>query len=177
MLPMPNVPRPLARPRVASGSTPAGATAWEPWTVAASNIRRSRETFRISFQVPIGFQVRIDTSAEGFTRVPHYFASLQGPLVSLTSKGIRVGGRWEHIEGASIDGFTYRAIVLLQEPIESAVQRSGQHNEYTLVEDAWAGILKQLREGECSVSWLAIEPESQSRPGIRPREVLRGHIR
>ena len=47
--------RPVARPRLASGSTIPGLTPWEPWLG--------------------GVQTRIDTSAAGFTQVPAYFAS------------------------------------------------------------------------------------------------------
>ncbi|HJU56025.1 MAG TPA: hypothetical protein VJ715_15675 [Pyrinomonadaceae bacterium] len=55
----PMVARPLARPRMATGKTIPGETPWQPWKVG---------------ETEVGVKVLIDTSAAGFTRVPHYFA-------------------------------------------------------------------------------------------------------
>lgn len=57
---------PLARPHMGSGETVPGNTAWKAWF--ASEARQHQ----------LGFEVDIDTSAEGFTEVPCYFAWLQG---------------------------------------------------------------------------------------------------
>jgi hypothetical protein len=57
------VARPLARPRIASGSTPPYGTAWEPWQAGG----------RI-----LGIQATIDTSAAGFTQTPCYLVRLDG---------------------------------------------------------------------------------------------------
>jgi hypothetical protein len=57
----PVVVRPMARPRMAIGTTIPGETAWKPWKIGSEEI---------------GVQVEVDTSSEGFTRLPHYFAEV-----------------------------------------------------------------------------------------------------
>jgi hypothetical protein len=59
--------RPLARPRLGYGMTPAEGTPWEPWVL---------------LETPIGLQVTLDTRAAGFTDVPCYFAWLQWQQVA-----------------------------------------------------------------------------------------------
>lgn len=66
--------RPLARPRVGSGMTVPGHTAWEPWSERVFSLRR------VMTEMPLGVQVTIDTSAAGFTETPRYFAWLEGSL-------------------------------------------------------------------------------------------------
>jgi hypothetical protein len=53
------VARPMARPRLATGTTIPGETAWKSWQVGDSEV---------------GVEVVVDTSAAGYTRIPHYFA-------------------------------------------------------------------------------------------------------
>lgn len=55
----PLIARPMAWPRIATGTTIPGNTAWKSWTINA---------------VDVGVQVRIDTSAAGYTKTPYYFA-------------------------------------------------------------------------------------------------------
>lgn len=55
----PVVARPIARPRLATGTTIAGETPWKSWKIADEEI---------------GVEVTIDTSAAGYTQIPHYFA-------------------------------------------------------------------------------------------------------
>ncbi|HTV22306.1 MAG TPA: hypothetical protein VMG12_26645, partial [Polyangiaceae bacterium] len=55
----PVVARPLARPHTFSGQTIPGETAWQPWIDGSDEL---------------GVQVRVDTSAAGFSARPHYFA-------------------------------------------------------------------------------------------------------
>ncbi|HEU4510643.1 MAG TPA: hypothetical protein VFR78_20605 [Pyrinomonadaceae bacterium] len=66
--------RALTRPRIGSGSTVAGDTAWELWTEIILDSR--------GHKVPadLGVQVTVDTSGAGFTETPCYFAWLQGTL-------------------------------------------------------------------------------------------------
>lgn len=59
--------RSLSRPQVGAGQTPPEATAWGYWLEDV----RSRNV--------LGIQVRVDTSAAGFTAVPCYFAWLNWP--------------------------------------------------------------------------------------------------
>lgn len=93
----PPAARPFARPRIGSGATVAGATAWEPWQIGETASDRRA----------LGIQVRIDTRAAGFTRVPCYFAWVQGndfagkpPVVSLPEA--------EFIAEARSTGFLFR---------------------------------------------------------------------
>lgn len=91
------ISRPLARPRIASGATIPGSTAWEAWEMKVQGNK----------PLQIGFQVRIDTSAAGFTEAPYYFAWLQGPLWD-QSNGEFFPVLFEHIDEPSIDGFVFR---------------------------------------------------------------------
>jgi hypothetical protein len=65
--------RPLARPRLGSGTTVPEGTAWELWS---EKVFRNR----VINTEPLGIQVTIDTSAAGFTETPCYFAWLAGTL-------------------------------------------------------------------------------------------------
>ena len=66
--------RGLTRPRIGSGATVAGDTAWDLWTEIILD--------RAGQKVPadLGVQVTVDTSGAGFTETPCYFAWLQGTL-------------------------------------------------------------------------------------------------
>lgn len=66
--------RALTRPRIGSGATVAGDTAWELWTEIVLDPS--------GHKVPadLGVQVTVDTSGAGFTETPCYFAWLQGTL-------------------------------------------------------------------------------------------------
>ena len=66
--------RAFTRPRIGSGSTVPGDTAWELWTETILD--------RVGHKVPadLGVQVTVDTSGAGFTETPCYFAWLQGTL-------------------------------------------------------------------------------------------------
>jgi hypothetical protein len=55
--------RALARPRFATGATTPRATPWQLWTLPSDDFA--------------GLQVRVDTSAAGFTGIPCYFAWLE----------------------------------------------------------------------------------------------------
>jgi hypothetical protein len=83
--------RPLARPLLASGATVPGNTAWQPWTFS---------------DVTLGVQTTIDTSAAGFTRVPCYFAWLEGPLWNPQSMQL-VPAMLQSISNESTTSFTF----------------------------------------------------------------------
>jgi hypothetical protein len=92
--------RALTRPFTAHGMTIPGNTPWTNWEVVGLVIGRG------IFQYPVGVQVRIDTSAAGFTETPEYFAWLEGrstngPLTAFSS-----------ITETSIEGFTFRLLDL-----------------------------------------------------------------
>ena len=81
--------RPVARPRLASGSTIPGLTPWEPWLG--------------------GVQTRIDTSAAGFTQVPAYFASHVTTRRALTLIDLQALFL-THIDNAGLTEFTFRIL-------------------------------------------------------------------
>ncbi|MDQ2976071.1 MAG: hypothetical protein M3R69_11760 [Acidobacteriota bacterium] len=70
----PRLARPFARPRIGSGATVRGDTAWELWSEATV------DPTGVKYQADLGIQVTIDTSGAGFTEVPCYFAWLEGTL-------------------------------------------------------------------------------------------------
>lgn len=90
--------RPLARPRMANGSTIPGATDWELWQPLEDGL-------------VLGLQVWIDAATAGFTRPPCYFAWLQAKDW-LAAHTLRQG--WlglmtvEYIDEISVHGFTFR---------------------------------------------------------------------
>jgi hypothetical protein len=66
--------RGFTRPRIGSGATVPGDTAWELWTENIVNFRG------VNTEADLGIQVTIDTSGAGFTEVPCYFAWVEGTL-------------------------------------------------------------------------------------------------
>jgi len=66
--------RGFTRPRIGSGQTVPGDTAWELWTETIVNANGAKT------DADLGIQVTIDTSGAGFTEVPCYFAWLEGTL-------------------------------------------------------------------------------------------------
>jgi hypothetical protein len=66
--------RGLTRPRLKSGATVPGDTAWELWTETIINPRGTK------VEADLGIQVTIDTSGAGFTELPCYFAWVEGTL-------------------------------------------------------------------------------------------------
>ena len=75
--------RALTRPRIGTGATVPGDTAWELWTETILPAVSTSTAFKLddlNTQANIGIQVTIDTSGAGFTEVPCYFAWLEGTL-------------------------------------------------------------------------------------------------
>ncbi len=66
--------RGFTRPRIGSGATVPGDTAWELWTETIVNANGQR------VEADLGIQVTIDTSGAGFTELPCYFAWVEGTL-------------------------------------------------------------------------------------------------
>ena len=66
--------RALTRPRLGSGSTVPGDTAWDLWTEIILDAAGQK------VPADLGVQVTVDTSGAGFTETPCYFAWLQGTL-------------------------------------------------------------------------------------------------
>jgi hypothetical protein len=130
--------RALSRPRIASGATIAGATQWEFWSLPF--IYRSRTL--------IAFQVTIDTSAAGFTEVPHYFAWLQGELSNLDAKENILGVHFDHIDDVTRSSFTFRFVSLIVDL--SRVRHFQQLRRQAAV--------NFLQKRKFYVSWLGIQP-------------------
>jgi hypothetical protein len=131
--------RPLARPRMASGATIPGNTAWEIW-----------EEVLNGNPIPVGVQVTIDTSAAGFTEVPCYFAWLQRQPENSSKPAFFVYS--EHIDNSSMNSFTFRLLPRLlnggPQDLAAVVNRGDE-----------AQVLKLIRE-QVSVCWLGIQAES-----------------
>jgi hypothetical protein len=132
--------RPLARPRIASGTTIPGATTWEVW-----NVKRSAG--RDVIENVFGFQVRIDTSSAGFTTVPAYFASLQGALSRAGGQGgeTTLCLQFDHIDEAAIDGFTFRFFITVFRLAPGTAPRPEREAR------------SFLQAQKAYVSWLAVE--------------------
>ncbi len=95
--------RPIARPKIATGTTLPAKTAWQPWTIDV--LRQVTHVFLD--KVPVGVQTRIDTSAAGFTRPPFYFAWLAGPLCNRNT-GQLLPNMFSSLSDESATGFTFR---------------------------------------------------------------------
>ena len=88
--------RAMARPRIVTGSTIPGGTAWSLWSKLLNKQ-----------PIQLGVQVSIDTTAAGFTQTPCYFAWLQGALWNPNDKNF-IALPFAHIADPSIHGFTFR---------------------------------------------------------------------
>jgi hypothetical protein len=101
--------RPQARPRMASGETVKGQTAWRAWEIQP-----------LVFSSPpsgqIGLEVEIDTSSAGFQQQPCYFAWLNGPLQIAIDKSQVLIEPFVSLANEELDSFVFR--VFLLSPIE-----------------------------------------------------------
>ncbi len=131
------ISRPLARPRIANGATIPGSTAWELWDVKGQS----------NNPIHIGFQVRINTSAAGFTEVPCYFAWLQGPLWNQSDNQF-LPAPFEHIDEPSITSFVFR----LWMPTLATLK------DKTTNEDFKNKFLTFAQKQGLFVCWLGIQP-------------------
>ncbi len=151
-----NAAQPLARPLLASGTTIPGNTPWEPWDAGFF----FDDTERM-LPTPIGVQTQIDTSAAGFTRVPCYFASLQGSLWNPQLQQI-VSAVFPSIADESITGFTFR--LWLQIPQFSVIELAFEENTgasapaagFAFVSDPLGFSLFAQRQ-ELYVSWIGCQ--------------------
>lgn len=102
--------RARAMPRIATGSTLPGATAWRLW--------RTTEGQGTDDFVNLGFEVSIDATSAGFTETPCYFAWLRGSLWNQRIDMFIVAP-FQHLTDASRHGFTFR-VLLPDMPVENA---------------------------------------------------------
>ena len=127
--------RALARPRISSGTTIPGATIWQVSDLANVGLPSVAEV-----------RVRIDASSAGFTTVPEYFASLQGPLTNLDATGVikLLCLHFDHVERTRTDGFVFSFFI-------AAARFSGG----TVAPERQ--IQKFLNQQKAYVSWLGVE--------------------
>ena len=118
------IARPLARPHIASGRTQADGAGWELWTEKTAGGRFF-----------LGFQIRVDTSAAGFTRIPGYFAWTPTLLVDFID-----------IADEDINAFTFR----LWFPTFTGVRMDNNPFLAFILPALLANIARQ-------VSWIGIE--------------------
>ena len=137
--------RSFERPHVAAGETLPDATAWDIWPLDESQ------------RFVLGIQVRVDTSAAGFTDVPCYFAWLNWPRpeTDLGAFAPYVTLGVQHLESETTSGFLFR--VLFQLPLKRR--------------DADDSVLSVARRERLSVCWLGVECEQDERSSRRRRHV------
>jgi hypothetical protein len=145
--------RPLARPRVASGSLdPAGR--WGFWTFAV------RETDTI-----LGLEVEIDTSAAGFTTTPRYVAWTEWsrpPPAGLDLNALNLMTRgWTYVVDATPDQFRFRVLTVLAGltvkdllDVITGAKQPGVLRDHVAIEiPGW------LRALDVIICWLGVEHE------------------
>jgi hypothetical protein len=136
--------RAIARPRIGSGTTVPGATAWIPWRVSDG-----------SQQILAGYQVEIDTSSAGFTEIPCYFAWLQGSSWS-SPKGQFLFASFGHISKVSVEQLTFNLwLPQIQTWGLSSIERTNQALD--------TEFLTFAQQQKLYVSWLGIQPFEKNR--------------
>lgn len=140
--------RPLARPRLGSGSTVAGGTKWEIWDLG---LKRS---------FLLALQVSLDTRAAGFTETPCYFAWVQGGLETrfdLEGPPLLLP-LYTHLAAARVTGFRFR---LLTFALSRRASSAAAEN-----------LLLSMARRQLTVCWLGIQMRSDQH--ALP-EVTHGH--
>jgi hypothetical protein len=151
--------RPLARPRIGNGSTPADSTPWRLWLYQAPD----------EPVVVLGLEVTVDTSAAGFTEVPCYFAWLQWPRVadSRLPYPLYLALGFQYVDEPATDRFLFRVLlplrvvaalgaVLGQPRPEAFLLSGGRGHDDTL------GVARSLGLSLC---WLGIQHEDSTEDG------------
>ena len=92
--------RVMAGPLLGAGVTPPDGTAWEPWMLPRTRAYR-------------GLQVRIDTTAAGFSDRPCYFAWLRWPDVTgaRVAAGVFSDLAIQYVEEEASTGFAFRVVL------------------------------------------------------------------
>jgi hypothetical protein len=140
---------PLARPRIGWGETSPGATAWVPWLPFGAEAG------------PRGIEVRIDTSAFGFTTPPCYFAWLRWPQLTspvvfpLIYRMLAV----QFVQDTAVDGFTFQALMPRPEGESISASASG---------------VSFARRRRLSVCWIGIQGDHAV---ATTKGAQRGHLR
>lgn len=133
----PILARPLARPRIGSGITVPGDTAWMLWAPSSGKSQK-----------PVGVQVVIDTSASGFTTPPCYFARLQGQLWDKRSRNdLYFPVPFDHIANTSVTRFTFRLW------LPEFQSKKSSNGELSVAEE----FIIYARNQKLYVSWLGVQ--------------------
>jgi hypothetical protein len=145
--------RPVARPRIGRGATISGRTPWRPWFQQAE-----------AGVLLLGLEVRVDTSAAGFTDVPDYFVQITGTIWG--------GGQSQlpllpfgHISEASKDWFVYRLTMpwlvrLLPRRILTIAARSDLQRPF-----------RSLNR-DLAINWIGVQSDDTLSPTFNRNEVL-----
>jgi hypothetical protein len=135
--------RPLARPRLGSGTTVPEGTAWELWSEKVSRNR-------VIHNEPLGMQVTIDTTAAGFTETPCYFAWLEGTLWEKSNIEF-FPVPFLHLDRESARQFRLRLwLPMLLTLLGSRARRANQ--------DFAEEFINFARQQKLHVCWLGIQP-------------------
>lgn len=145
--------RPLSRPRIGSGATVPGGTAWERWSERVSDANRNVR------EVSVGYQVTIDTSAAGFTETPCYFAWLEGALWSQSNIEF-FPMPLTHIDSESTKQFRFRLWLPMIPTLLGARFRRSNFQ----FEDEFINFARRQRLYLC---WLGIQPSLAEMAGTR----------
>jgi hypothetical protein len=148
--------RPYARPRIASGSTLPGNTAWRIEEAPA-------DVFR---EIAVGASIatRVDTSGAGFTGVPCYFAWLQGSLVD-EDAAVFLPAMFTQITDETLTGFTFRIWLPLERIGREGIARSVMARARTLglrLTRTFAEVQRFAQAQRLAVSWLGCELEHRA---------------
>ena len=129
--------RPVAKPYVASGATLPGRTLWTLWNHPpdADN--------------PLGFEVRVNTAAAGFTDIPLYIAQLEGRLFDPRDPAF-VPMFYGQVAETQPDEFTFRLFT----PRVPLPGRGGK----TANDNFPSSFPAFAQEHDLHVSWLGIQP-------------------
>ncbi|GGN58759.1 hypothetical protein GCM10010112_12790 [Actinoplanes lobatus] len=91
--------RPIAAPRIGHGVVLPGSNGWRVWREPLAGEQRL-----------VGLQLRVDTSASGFTAVPCYFVQFTGAMWGPEVPDF-LTVPFEHVAEPTRDGFTYRLLI------------------------------------------------------------------
>jgi hypothetical protein len=146
--------RPLARPRLGTGSTVPGNTAWQPWDFIVPGFEGPPSV------TEIGVQTTIDTSAAGFTQLPQYFAWLEGSVWNSQAMKL-VPALLPGITNESITGFTFRLILMQVSAPAGVLEAAFFGPRFNLVQTSndFATFAMQQK---LSVVWLGCQMPAQA---------------
>ena len=91
---------PQARPKIRSGQTVPGQTAWQVWEIPQSQ------------PVVLGLEVAIDTREAGFQQTPCYFAWLNGPLPLIIGRRVAMLAPLVSLAEETPIGFSVRILMI-----------------------------------------------------------------